>query len=195
MARAQERTDFDRLVAEGIVQLGKHSYCSQPIDVRVFRDDGGHAIGGRLRVGPYCSIARDVTVFLGGNHRSDWISTYPFRLRWGLAGAYSDGHPTSKGDVNVGADVWIGERATILSGVTIGDGAVIAAMATVASDVRPYAVVAGNPAREVRRRFDDANIEYLLALKWWEWPEERVRECVPILCSTDIPALRATPRP
>ena len=191
MPRENRRQAFERLLSEGLVELGKHSYGT-PL-VNVDRDFAGRSVGtGRLVIGPYCSIADNVVIFLGSNHRPDWISTYPFRVQWNIEGAYTDGHPATRGDVRIGADVWIGQAATILSGVEIGPGAVVGATATVTKDVRPYAVVVGNPAREVRRRFDDASVDRLLQLRWWGWPDERVRRMVPVLCSSDVDALLTT---
>ena len=131
----------------------------------------------------------DVVMIPAGNHRVDWVTTYPLRVMLGMDGAGADGHPASRGDIVVGNDVWIGFGATILSGVTIGDGAVVGARAVVARDVRPYAVVVGNPAREIRRRFDDATVERLLTLRWWEWPLEEIRRRVPLLCDQDVQRL------
>jgi acetyltransferase-like isoleucine patch superfamily enzyme len=139
-----------------------------------------------VRVGAYVSIALDVVLLDGGSHRTDWVSTYPFRARFGLPGAYSDGHPTTKGDVVIGNDVWIGRGARVMSGVSVGDGAVIAGYSVVTKDVRPYAIVAGNPAREIRRRFSDEQVEALLAIAWWHWPEQQVLQAVPELCSENI---------
>jgi acetyltransferase-like isoleucine patch superfamily enzyme len=143
---------------------------------------------GRLHMGAYCSIAVDVRIFLGGEHRTDWVSTYPFRAVNGLPGAYEDGHPHSRGDVHVGNDVWLARGCTILSGVTVGDGAVVAGGAMVARDVRPYAIAAGNPAREIRRRFTDEEIERLLQIRWWDWPHEEVLSVVPLLNGDSLPA-------
>ena len=103
-------------------------------------------------------------------------------------GAYADGHPHSKGDIEIGHDVWIGREARVLSGVRVGDGAVIGAYAVVARDVRPYAIVVGNPAREVRRRFTDAQCEALLAIAWWNWPEERILANIDQLNGRDVDA-------
>ena len=139
-----------------------------------------------VRVGAFVSIALDVVLLDGGNHRTDWVSTYPFRARFGLPGAYADGHPASKGDVEIGNDVWIGRGARVLSGVTVGDGAVIAGYSVVTKDVRPYAIVAGNPAREIRRRFGDEQVQALLRIAWWEWPLEKVLDAVPQLCSENV---------
>lgn len=139
----------------------------------------------RVRVGKYASIGDDVEFLPGGNHRIDWVTNWPMREVWDLADAY-EGNPWSRGDIVVGNDVWIGRGARILSGVSIGDGAVIGAYAVVARDVRPFAVVAGNPAEERRRRFDDETVAALLRIKWWDWPEAVVRERVPSLCGGDV---------
>lgn len=141
-----------------------------------------------LKIGKFCSIARDVTIFLGGNHRTDWVSTYPFNV---LCGAFPNakniiGHPVTKGDVSIENDVWIGYRATILSGVSIGNGAVIAANAVVTNDVPPYAVVAGNPAQIVKYRFSAETIDSLQKIQWWNWPIEKINSNVRKICSSDM---------
>jgi serine acetyltransferase len=100
-----------------------------------------------------------------------------------LKGATLDGHPSSRGDVVIGNDVWLGAGCTVMSGVTISDGAVVGAHAVVDRDVRPYAVVVGNRAREVRRRFDDRTVDRLLELKWWDWNDERVVNSINLLSS------------
>ncbi len=141
----------------------------------------------RLKVGKFCSIAKDVTIFLGGNHRTDWVTTYPFPAieDWQEAKEIK-GHPATKGDVVIGNDVWIGDGATILSGVNIGDGAVIGTKAVVGKNVSPYSIVAGNPAKEIRKRFDEESINKLLEIKWWNWPIEKTKENINFLCSDDI---------
>jgi|CXWL01.1.fsa_nt_gi acetyltransferase-like isoleucine patch superfamily enzyme len=138
-----------------------------------------------LRIGNFCSIAARVQILLGGEHRVDWVTTYPFSVFWPSASGV-EGHPRIRGDVVIGNDVWLGTEATIMSGVTIGDGAVVGAKAVVTRDVPPYAVVAGNPARLVRFRFSDDEIERLLALRWWDWGDERIGEFLPLLLSTDV---------
>jgi acetyltransferase-like isoleucine patch superfamily enzyme len=143
-----------------------------------------------LRVGSFCSIADDVTIFLGGDHRVDWITTYPFSyLR--KSARHIEGHPRTKGDVNIGNDVWIGTGASILSGVTIGDGAVIGAYAVVAKDVPSYTIVVGNPAAAVRKRFSDDEIATLERIAWWRWPDSLIDEAMPFLLSSDVAALSA----
>jgi acetyltransferase-like isoleucine patch superfamily enzyme len=143
--------------------------------------------GARLTVGSFCSIASDVRIFLGGNHRSDWVTTYPFTHLWPAAAGIK-GHPTTKGDVTIGHDVWIGSGALILSGVQIGNGSVIAANSVVTKVVRPYEVVAGNPAKHVRFRFSDKTMEALQQIAWWNWPDEKIEEAIPLLLSEDSEA-------
>jgi acetyltransferase-like isoleucine patch superfamily enzyme len=124
--------------------------------------------GAKLRIGKFCSIAPEVVIFLGGNHRTDWITTYPFTVlkdEWPEAAEIS-GHPSTKGDVIIGKDVWIGFGATILSGVKIGDGSVIGARSVVTNEIHLYAVVTGNPAKEKKKRFSAAIIEKLLEMGW-----------------------------
>lgn len=144
--------------------------------------------GSTLRIGRYTSIADDVAILLGGNHRMDWISMYPFpalAAEWPKAAGIT-GHPQTKGDVVIGSDVWIGNGATILSGVTIGHGSVIAARAVVVKDVPPYAIVGGNPAKVIKTRFPEETIERLLSLAWWDWPQEKIEHYVDRLCSADL---------
>ena len=136
----------------------------------------------KLTIGSFCSIADDVTIFLGGEHRSDWITTYPFNIL-DKRFAHIVGHPWSKGDVRVGSDVWIGRGAVILSGVCIGNGAVVGAFALVAKDVPDYAIVGGNPAKLIRMRFTDQGVEQLKGISWWNWSDERIARAVPYLQS------------
>ena len=147
--------------------------------------------GRRLRIGKFCSIAQGVTVLLGGNHWIDRVTTYQFVAfpkDWPEAKFLDveEVYGISKGDVVIGNDVWIGYGAIILSGVTIGDGAVIGAEAVVSSDVDPYSIVAGNPARLVRKRFDDDTIRKLLEISWWDWPIDKIKRNLQVICSTDV---------
>lgn len=141
--------------------------------------------GATLRIGSYCSIAERVEIFLGGHHRADWISTYPFPAMIAEASGITD-YAVSRGDVLIGSDVWLCSKSIILSGVTIGHGAIIAAGAVVSRDVAPFSIVAGNPARHVRWRFPEELCVALLASAWWEWSEEEVRRVSPLLCSARI---------
>lgn len=141
-----------------------------------------------LNIGKFCSIAGEVKVILCADHRIDWISTFPFnkKPKYFPEALDIEGHPTTKGDVNIGNDVWIGWGATILSGITIGDGAVIGACSVVSKDVAPYTVVAGNPIKVIRKRFDDDKIKELLELEWWNWPIEKIKNNVHVLCSKNF---------
>ncbi|MDP4002486.1 CatB-related O-acetyltransferase [Methylobacterium sp. NEAU K] len=152
--------------------------------------------GCRLTIGRYCSIADKVEILLGGDHRLDWVSTYPFAAMRGLfpdARAPEDYH-ASRGDVVIGHDVWLGSGCMILSGVTVGHGAVVAARSVVTRDVPAYAVVAGNPARVVRRRFDEATVAALVSAAWWDLPHGEVTRLVPLLQSGRIADLLAALR-
>ena len=176
---AQDSRGLANHLRSGRAAIGAHTYGTPSIVV------DPHSTA-RVTIGKYCSIAADVTIMTGSNHNVGWISTYPFRIMWSMEGRYKDGHPASKGDVSIGNDVWIGTRVLILSGVAVGDGAVIGAGAVVVSDVPPYSIYAGNPARFVRQRFSPDVVGALLRIQWWEWSEERVREAVPLLCSPDV---------
>lgn len=138
--------------------------------------------GATLRIGAYTSIAEHVEIFLGGHHRADWVTTYPFPAMVPEAVDIPD-YAFSRGDVVIGSDVWLCTNAIILSGVSVGHGAIVAAGAVVSRDVAPYSVVAGNPARHVRWRFTEAIREALLRTQWWSWPEAEVRSVSHLLCS------------
>lgn len=158
-------------------QIGQGSYGD--LSVLAFGE------GATLRMGAYCSVARGVRIFLGGEHRTDWVTTYPFSaLDRRFAGI--KGHPRTRGDVVIGNDVWLGREAMIMSGVTIGDGAVVGAGAVVSRDVPAYGIAAGNPAALVRLRFSPEIVERLQRVAWWNWPPERVHAAVPQLLDADI---------
>lgn len=144
--------------------------------------------GARLVIGRYGSIADGVEILLGGNHRLDWATTYPFpalpRL-WPQAAGMT-GHDTTRGDVVIGHDVWLASQCMVMSGVTIGHGAVVAARAVVTRDVPPYAIVAGNPARVVRLRFDEARVAALVETAWWNRPRAEIEPLIPLLLSGQI---------
>lgn len=138
-----------------------------------------------LKIGKFCSIAAGVSIMLGGEHHFEWVTSYPFSQLFPEAKDYP-GYPVSKGDVVIGNDVWIGRDAMILSGVTIGDGAVVAAKSLVAKDIPPFAVVGGVPAKILRYRFPSEQVDSLLEIRWWDWPIESVKECWPLLLSDNI---------
>lgn len=142
----------------------------------------------KLTIGKFCSIANNCNVYLGGNHRTDWVTTYPFGTIHKNIFNNSDGtgHPSTKGDVNIGNDVWIGDNVTIMSGVTIGDGAVIANNSHVVKDVKPYSITGGNPAEFIKNRFTENQIDKLLEIKWWNWDDDKINKFTPLLCNHDI---------
>lgn len=180
-----ERIDIDDLTQAGVLTVGRHVY-GRPRVLVWSNADSKAIVGARVHIGNYVSIATDVEIFTGGEHRTDWVATYPLRIMLGLDGAGQDGHPATRGDVTIGSDVWIGHGARLMSGTTIGDGAVIGAGALVVGAVRPYGVVAGVPARELRRRFTDDQITALLSIRWWDWPDDKVIREVASLCSANV---------
>lgn len=141
--------------------------------------------GSTLRIGAYCSIASSVHIYLGGHHRIDWVSSFPFPAFTDEATHIAD-HVGTRGDVEIGSGVWLCSQSIILSGVKIGHGAVVAAGSVVSRDVEPYSVVAGNPARHVRWRFDERQRAALLEIAWWNWTEQEVRQSTHLLCSAQI---------
>ena len=138
-----------------------------------------------LTIGAFCSFAPGVQIFLGGEHRTDWVTTYPFNVLW-KAGDGIKGHPKTKGDVKIGNDVWIGSEAIIMSGVIIGDGAVVGTRAVVVTDIPPYTIAVGNPARIIRKRFNEEIIKRLLEVAWWNWENSRIEKALPLLLSDEI---------
>ena len=162
-------------------KIGRGTYCIGEPQVVVY--DWGE--GAVLHIGAFCSIAVGVKIYLGGEHRIDWVTSYPFSVLW-QAGKHIKGHPKTKGDIYIGNDVWIGVDAIIMSGVTIGDGAVIGARAVVTGDVPPYSVAVGNPARVVKKRFNDETIGRLLKVNWWNWNDAQIEKALPMLLSNDI---------
>lgn len=161
-------------IAEGFpIEVGRGSYGAPKLHWS--KGDFGHS----LRIGAFCSIADEVSIFVGihGRHTVDYVSTYPLGL---IHGRSSEKVPsaTTLGDlgVRIGNDVWIGRGAMIMSGISIGDGAVVAARAVVTKDVAPYAIVGGVPAKVVKQRFAAATVDKLLRLKWWNWSDETIAE-------------------
>ncbi|MEC7771479.1 MAG: CatB-related O-acetyltransferase [Bacteroidota bacterium] len=145
-------------------------------------------VGDKLIIGKFCMIASDVKFIMNGaNHLTDSLSTYPFSIFGnGWEKAMEGKTFPQKGNITIGNDVWIGYNATIMAGVTIGDGAIIATNATVVKDVEPYSIVGGNPAKEIKKRFSEETIAKLLELQWWNWDIEKITANVQHLTSNNI---------
>lgn len=140
----------------------------------------------KVIIGKFCSIGPDVTIYAEGNHRVDIITTYPlFKLN-----RNENSVESFKGGVIIGNDVWMGHSVIILPGVTIGDGAVLAAGTVVTKDVKDYEIVGGNPARHIKYRFSEEQIRILKETEWWNWPIDKIKKNVPILSSPDVNALK-----
>ena len=179
----QERVVFLKpLVRNPQIQVGEYTYYDDPDAALEFeRDAFLYGYGPeRLIIGRYCAIASGVRFIMSGaNHADLGPSTVPFGI---LGGVWAERtmdlvmSAESRGDTVVGNDVWLGYRALVMPGVAIGDGAVVAAASVVTSDVPPYAIAGGNPARVLRRRFEDDDVERLLRAAWWDWPVELVTE-------------------
>lgn len=171
-------------IGRSLVRIGRFTYGKHGLVVKQWGE------GTSLTIGSFCSIAKNVTVILGGNHRTDWITTFPFGHIYEdrLGQERPKGHPATRGAVTIGHDVWLGYNATILSGVTIGSGAVVATNATVTKDVPPYEIWGGNPARNIGSRFDPETVDRLLALKWWDQPDAVIHRIIPELSAAPSPA-------
>ena len=157
--------------------FGRETYGNLQIRDFMEQDD--------VEVGSFTSIAPGVQILLGADHRVDWVTTYPFNINWKQ---FKDvkGHPKSNGAVRIGSDVWIGLDAVIMSGVTIGDGAVIGARALVNEDIPPYSIAVGMPAKVIKYRFTSDIIDRLLAIRWWGWSEDKLERAMPDLLSEKI---------
>lgn len=174
------------------ISVGAYTYYDDKDGPERFEEHVTHHyefLGDKLVIGKFCAIARGIEfVMNGANHRMGSVTTYPFNI---MGGGWEKATPTLadlpfKGDTVVGNDVWIGQNVTVMPGVTIGDGAVIAANTVVAKDVPAYHIVGGNPCRVIRKRFSDELIAHLLALKWWDWPAEKIFANLDVLCSGDL---------
>lgn len=149
----------------------------------------------QLKIGKFCALAAETRFIMTGNHKLDAVSTFPFPIfGHGWEDVFSFSDVPLKGDIVVGNDVWFGYDTLVMPGVKIGDGAIIAARSTVVKDVPPYAIVAGNPAKVVKKRFDDATIERLLQISWWDWDIEKINKNLSLLCHVDIDGLEKAHR-
>lgn len=145
-------------------------------------------IGDKLIIGKFCQIGRGVEFIMNGaNHQMNSVSTYPFYIfkGWEQEPPKKEDLPF-KGDTIIGNDVWIGQNVTFLPGVHVGDGCIIGANAVVASDIPPYSVVVGNPAKVIRKRFDDEMIGLLEKLQWWNLPINKIQKIIPLLSNSDV---------
>ena len=176
------------------ILVGDYTYYDDPEKPEGFEEQNVlyHYGDDRLIIGKFCAIATGVTFIMNGaNHKLDGISTFPFPI---FGGAWAKEMPQllnlpSRGDTIVGNDVWLGYQSTIMPGIKIGDGAIIAAKSVVTKDVPPYTVVGGNPAQMVKKRFSDSEIEQLLKIRWWDWPIEKITRHLGILMAGNIAAL------
>lgn len=181
------------------ILVGDYTYYDDPVDSEHFEDHVTHHyefIGDRLIIGKFCAVAKGVEfVMNGANHRMCSVTTYPFNIMGGGWETYTPSLADLplKGDTVVGNDVWIGQNVTIMPGVHIGDGAIVAANSVVAGNVPAYCVAGGNPCRVIRPRFDVELTAYLLELKWWDWPPEKIFANLEALCSGDLSRIRKIP--
>jgi virginiamycin A acetyltransferase len=176
------------------ISVGDYTYYDDFENVENFENNVKYHfdfIGDKLIIGKFCMIASDVKFIMNGaNHLTNSLSAYPFAIFGnGWEHAMDGKQYPHKGDIVVGNDVWIGYNATIMAGVTIGDGAVIAANSTVIKDVEPYSIVGGNPAVLIKKRFPPEVIDSLLKLKWWEWDIEKITENIQHLTDSTIEKL------
>ncbi|HAA15216.1 MAG TPA: chloramphenicol acetyltransferase [Cytophagales bacterium] len=193
---------YDRLcflknvVTNPNIMVGDYTYYDDFENVENFEKNIKYLFdftGDKLIIGKFCMIASDVTFIMnGGNHLQEAITTYPFAIFGGdWAGAMEGKEYPTKGDTVIGNDVWLGYGSTIMPGVTIGDGAIIATKSVVTKDVAPYTIVGGNPAAEIRKRFSEEQIQQLLELRWWDWPLEKITEQVQQLTGNGLAELLA----
>src|SRR5215210_592105 len=177
------------------IEVGDYIYYDDFEDVANFEKNVKYHfdfVGDKLIIGKFCMIASGVTFIMNGaNHLTDAVTTFPFAIFGnGWEGAMEGKSYPTKGNIIIGNDVWIGYNATIMAGVKVGDGAIIATNATLTKDVEPYSIVGGNPAKEIRKRFTTEQIETLLNLKWWDWNIEKITSNLHNLTSNNIDALK-----
>ncbi len=175
--------------------VGDYTYYDDFEDIMNFEKNVKYHFdftGDKLIIGKFCMIASDVTFIMNGaNHLTDAVTTYPFAIFGnGWENAMEGKTYPSKGNIVVGNDVWIGYNATIMAGVTIGDGAIIGTNSVVTKDVEPYAIVGGNPAKLIKKRFSEEEINDLLEIKWWDWEIEKITQNVQNLTDNNIAALK-----
>ncbi|TKV73110.1 type B chloramphenicol O-acetyltransferase [Rhizobium sp. AU243] len=187
---------LDKQVRSPNLVVGKYSYYSGYYHRHSFEDCARYLLpdegADRLVIGSFCSIGSGVAFIMAGNqgHRNEWISTFPFFFMPEVPEFENAGNGyLPAGDTVIGNDVWIGSEAIIMPGITVGDGAVIGTRALVTKNVEPYAIVGGNPAKTIRKRFDDDSIAMLLEMKWWDWPAARLKAAMPLMTSGNVAEL------
>ena len=189
--------NYDRLcflknvVKNPNIIVGDYTYYDDFENVKNFEKNVKYHfdfVGDKLKIGKFCMIASDVKFIMNGaNHLANALTTFPFAIFGnGWENAMENKTYPQKGDINIGNDVWIGYNATIMAGVTIGDGAIIATNSTVIHDVEPYSIVGGNPAKEIKKRFSDKEITKLLDLKWWNWHIDKITKNIQNLTDNKI---------
>lgn len=188
-----KRTCFlKNIVHNPQIEVGDFTYYDDPNGVENFEKNVLYLfdfIGDKLIIGKFCQIATDVKFIMNGaNHATNGISTFPFKV-FQKSWSKSQLHSVHKGNTIIGNDVWIGYNATIMPGIHIGDGAIIAANAVVTKNVMPYTIVGGNPAKVIRKRFSDDKIDFLLRLAWWDWPIEKITENLDFITNGDFESL------
>lgn len=196
---ATDRVVFLKNVVEGdFIEVGDYTYYDDPVAPEKFQEQNVlyhfDFVGDRLEIGKFCALASGTTFIMNGaNHRLDGPSTFPFPIFGGAWAEHADllADLPLKGDTIVGHDVWFGYQSTIMPGVTIGHGSIVASKSVVTKDVPPFAIVAGNPAKVVSMRFDEETIARLLAVAWWDWPIDKVTRHVRAIMSGDVAALEA----
>ncbi|MCD7098994.1 type B chloramphenicol O-acetyltransferase [Stenotrophomonas sp. MMGLT7] len=179
------------------IKIGRYSYYSGYYHGHSFEDCARYLLSDRddvdkLIIGSFCSIGSGASFIMAGNqgHQYDWASSFPF-FYMKEESAFSNSLDAFQraGDTVIGSDVWIGSEAMIMPGIKIGHGAVIGSRALVARDVEPYAIVGGNPAKQIKKRFSDEEISLLLEMEWWDWPIDKIEAAIPFLCSSNIDGL------
>lgn len=161
------------------IMIGAYTYGYEKLNLATWGEDT------KVVIGKFCSISSGLILFCGGNHRVDWITTYPFGHvpNSPIKSKAVIGTPKTKGDIIIGNDVWIGKDVIIMSGITIGDGAVISANSNVVKDIPPYSIFGGNPAKLLKKRFPEEFITEFLEIRWWDYPIEDIEKIIPFLCN------------
>lgn len=178
------------------ISIGDYTYYDDPDEATLFEKRVTHHypfIGDKLIIGKFCAIAKGIEFIMNGaNHRMNSATTYPFNI---MGGGWEKSTPQLsdlpyKGDTIVGNDVWFGQNVTVMPGIKIDDGAIIAANSVVTKNIPAYHIVGGNPARILKKRFDDNLTEHLLTIKWWNWSAEKIFANLEVLCSGNLELIK-----